>query len=979
MMPMNQCFRVIQPHTLILWYILIFLTCVEPLDVDFNSSARVSCSLEISNNKGVPGWSVGDSVQIQVKINYSNYVDTLKLLLGENNSILIERITNGIATPKIFELRWAYKTTGKKSLQVQVVLKNREIKTSEVKTLFIGLKPVFTTEQKQLIASGVPFFDKPFNLKATVTGTEELRYAWSKNGTLIPLAAAAVLDFSKLSSFHQGQYQCICTNNWGRDSSAVFVLNPVDSFIEPQILIHPTDIGVTVGKGAKFVVIANGSALQYQWKRNGMDIVNNGQNSAYEIIKTEKTDDNAQFACRVYNAVASKMSAMAVLHVFDADLMPRITWHPRDTTVRVGQTARFFVEAEGTNLCYSWKKNEKVIAEAADRVLELRSVTTADDQAVIQCIVLNSQGSVASNTCLLRVQPVEKPRIITHPRDITIQEGAAAAFTVGADGESLSYQWYCDKNSCSGATKPVFEIVAVTMADSGKHFFCEVSNSAGITPSNEAILSVLKKIDKPVILKQPRDVEVIEKGEALFSVSASGVKLRFQWQRNDQDITGAADSLYRITAVKLADDNARFRCIVSNDAGSATSDNATLTVKADDKPPKITMQPWDCAVDEGETAQFSIEAEGQPDLAYQWYCNKQPISGANTRQYTTGMLQISHDSDAYVCIVNDKNGKAVSDTARVTVKMKWEKTFEDASMTCVCMSYNGSTFVVISNRYGNNPDDATVAITSQDGVHWTVGSQRLTKGVINGITWDGSQFISYGQNGEKTVDNKWVSMIHCSPDGKNWTSTNITSFYIINSLVFYNNKYFSQVTLNSHAIPEWLYQSNNKTAWTPVGAGRTSFSTFGIFTGSQCFFAGQYNSGGQNSSQWILSSTHGTDWRERILQNGHIRSVSWGGGKYYAAGRSENTHNLYRSDDGENWTDISRQDMKCEKLFWTGSRLFGTTYDNEIAVLRNDDRWYISKIGTYLIELKGNDSLLVGISGNNFSTLYTWKKPKNRQ
>ena len=66
---------------------------------------------------------------------------------------------------------------------------------------------------------------------------------------------------------------------------------------------------------------------------------------------------------------------------------------------------------------------------------------------------------------------------------------------------------------------------------------------------------------------------------ATFSVAASGsTPLSYQWQRNDANISGAMGTSYTIPATASSDDGARFRCVVSNAFGVATSDPAILTV-----------------------------------------------------------------------------------------------------------------------------------------------------------------------------------------------------------------------------------------------------------------------------------------------------------------------------------------------------------------------------------------------------------------
>lgn len=92
----------------------------------------------------------------------------------------------------------------------------------------------------------------------------------------------------------------------------------------------------------------------------------------------------------------------------------------------------------------------------------------------------------------------------------------------------------------------------------------------------------------PSISTQPSGQTVTAGQPVTFTAAASGsTPLSFQWQRNGVDIQGATSSSYTISSTTLADNGARFRAVVTNAFGSATSNEVTLTVTA---PPPQSVQ-----------------------------------------------------------------------------------------------------------------------------------------------------------------------------------------------------------------------------------------------------------------------------------------------------------------------------------------------------------------------------------------------------
>lgn len=100
---------------------------------------------------------------------------------------------------------------------------------------------------------------------------------------------------------------------------------------------------------------------------------------------------------------------------------------------------------------------------------------------------------------------------------------------------------------------------------------------------NHVRLSLFPKL---YIAQQPESLNLVEKQDALFVVSADGGQrpYRYQWQKLNAegrwvDLPGANQNSYQLSKVTLAQSGLTLRCVVTDGAGdSVTSDSAVLSV-----------------------------------------------------------------------------------------------------------------------------------------------------------------------------------------------------------------------------------------------------------------------------------------------------------------------------------------------------------------------------------------------------------------
>ncbi len=405
----------------------------------------------------------------------------------------------------------------------------------------------------------------------TAAGSTPISYQWLKNNIEVSGATFATYTIPNALTADSGAtFQCRVTNPGGAVYSTIAMLRVMDA---PAILAPPINDSVLVGSQGTFTVLASGAVpLSYQWQKNSVDIP--GANSAtYVTPPAVQSDSGASFRCTITNTVGMITTPNAYMVVM---VTPTITSHPQNKMVAPGQTASFFVGFSGSfPFAFQWQRNGVDIPGATLLGYTTPATTAADSGSLFRCRVRNAVGEVWSNAALLEVA---QPATITqHPANQFAAIGKTATFSVVATGTpTLTYQWQKNGVNISGATNSSYTTPTLVKADSGAVYRCRVTNFVRQVTSNNAILNVG---NPPAITTQPLAQSVGIGSTATFSVTATGsITLAYQWSKNGTAIPGATSSSYITPAVTTGDNGSLFRCAVTNNYGTATSDSALLTV-----------------------------------------------------------------------------------------------------------------------------------------------------------------------------------------------------------------------------------------------------------------------------------------------------------------------------------------------------------------------------------------------------------------
>ncbi len=196
----------------------------------------------------------------------------------------------------------------------------------------------------------------------------------------------------------------------------------------------------------------------------------------------------------------------------------------------------------------------------------------------------------------------------------------------------------------------------------------------------------------PSISAQPASQSSCAGTTVVFSVTATGTGLTYQWRKNGVNINAATASSYTITSVAAADAG-NYDVVVSSSCGlNTTSSTATLTVGNT----AISTQPVNQAVCAGTSASFSVSATGT-SLTYQWRKGGVNISGTNNATYVINNVTAG-DAGNYDVVVTGNCGAATSTTASLTINAATVISTSPANQI-VCAG-NNATFTVAATGTG---------------------------------------------------------------------------------------------------------------------------------------------------------------------------------------------------------------------------------------------------------------------------------------
>ena len=163
------------------------------------------------------------------------------------------------------------------------------------------------------------------------------------------------------------------------------------------------------------------------------------------------------------------------------------------------------------------------------------------------------------------------------PQDASVQVGGTVTLSCSAV-RADTYQWFHNGVPDGRSSGSSLQISNASAADAGE-YHVRAQNSAGVTFSRTAHVTVTAAVFAPVITSHPRSGTITAGESITLNVTATGTApLSYQWLRNSVNIANATGATYITPALQLANSGERYSVRVSNAQGSATSQEAIISV-----------------------------------------------------------------------------------------------------------------------------------------------------------------------------------------------------------------------------------------------------------------------------------------------------------------------------------------------------------------------------------------------------------------
>jgi len=424
--------------------------------------------------------------------------------------------------------------------------------------------------------------------------------------------------------------------------------------------------------------ITNAGVLNYQWQKNGVNIMDSTRS---RLVLRNVTYDNDGFYRCIVSGNSGADTIYSSIGQLSVTTKTEILRDPLPSYLLTGDNARFEVLAEAAPIIslgkvrYTWLRgttvlqNSQRISGQGTPVLQILSVQPSDTGRTYRVIV---DGACGSDTSAYFSLLLPGGTFSIQPQDAEVCANERVQLTTevktNVTNPTIIYQWrrngtpITDDGRVTGTASPVLTINAVSSADTLGAYTLYVR----IQELNSEFISnpvrvILKKATS--IVTAPSNVNACPGKPVTLTVGAQGAAIRYQWQLNEQNIAGATTAT--LTINNLNEQNiGQYRVVVTGDCGTVTSANATVGLI---DPAKFLIEPpAQIIANPGTQLVINIPAGGQIPITYQWYKNGVPLQNETLNPFFKNNITFA-DSGTYYCVARNVCDSVISKSVRVKI------------------------------------------------------------------------------------------------------------------------------------------------------------------------------------------------------------------------------------------------------------------------------------------------------------------------
>jgi gliding motility-associated-like protein len=643
-------------------------------------------------------------------------------------------------------------------------------------------------------------------------------YEWYLNGVVVganqdTYSNASLNDGDEVWVLLTSSAECPAPVSVSSDTIAMVILE------RPVITVEPIDVEACEGQPATFTVTATGTALTYQWRKDGVALTGETSNT-FTIAAIALTDVAAYDVVVGGTCTPEAVSAAAQLTV---NTPPAIVTNPADAAVCENTTATFTVSASGAGLTYQWFENGTTPV-GTDAPSYSFTVAVADSGKTYTVEVSGTCGSsVVSVPVELTV--LSNPVITVQPVSLDICENATATFTVNATGAGLTYQWFENGTIPVGTDAPSYSFTALA-ADNGKTYSVEVSGTCGTTLTSVLADLVVRPAVVPSAVISVDNNPVCTGTSVTFDavVQHEGTTPVYTWKVNGTTVaTGTtqfvSSTLQNNDQVELEMTSTEVCAVPS----TVTSNIIVMNVTNELIPSVVITASTSDLICIGTTVEFTATPSGvgaTPD--YQWKLNGVDVGVFGQNTYTNNTLQ-DGDQIEVVLLSNDACATQPSVTSNI-----------------ITMGVTGALVPSVAIHTPTNQVCETVPVTFTATAQ-NVGVSPTYKWYLNGTEVSGETSATYTVASLQTGDEVTAELLSNDACASPATAlSNIITMTvepaIIPSVTIVESANdvcagveltFTATPVNEGTSPEYLWKVNG----VAVGVTTSTYTTNGLSNG----------------------------------------------------------------------------------------------------------------------------------------------------